>query len=260
VYDSNPDWRWPETGVDRSSAKHDIPDWLSIERERLKKEWRLANKIVCWSEWGVECVMQDGVPRDKCFVVPPMFEPSPAYASCAPRYEAEPFTVIFLGTLCLRKGTHDLIEAVALAAQSAPVRLILAGPNQLNPAMLKRHRDFIDYRGFIPHRELPSLLSQGHVLALPSYSEGFGMVQLEAMAAGLPVIRSTNTGDAARDGREGIALCAGDRNALANAILMLARDRQRLEEMSHMSRLRIDDFSMEATARRWHAVIMNLLT
>lgn len=254
VYDRNPEWHLPEK-TPQPAATDDSPDWLELERARLKEEWRLSTRIVCWSEWCVTCVTADGVPREKCVVVPPLFTPSPAYAACEPQYDRQPFTIIFLGTLCLRKGTHDLVQAVAKAAEQVPVKLVLAGPNQLNPAMLERFKEHIDYRGFVPHSELPALLSKGHALALPSYSEGFGMVQLEAMAAGLPVIRSTNSGEAAREGEEGLVVVPGDQAGLTKAIVTLARDRQMLREMGIKARRRLNDFTIEAGAAAWNAVV-----
>jgi glycosyltransferase involved in cell wall biosynthesis len=81
------------------------------------------------------------------------------------------------------------------------------------------------------------------------------MVQLEAMAAGLPVIRSTNTGEAARDGQEGLVVRPGDQAGLAAAIVMLARDREMLREMGIKARRRLNDFTIEAGAAAWGAVV-----
>lgn len=258
VYNRNPEWHMPAEKP-QATVANEAPDWLEVERTRLKEEWRLSSRIVCWSEWCVTCVTADGVPREKCVVVPPLFTPSPAYAACEPDYHKQPFTIIFLGTLCLRKGTHDLVQAVARAADQVPVRLVLAGPNQLNPAMLERYKNHIDYRGFVPHNELPGLFKQGHLLALPSYSEGFGMVQLEAMAAGLPVIRSTNTGEAARDGEEGIVVTPGDPAAITEAIVRLARDRGLLRDMGINARRRVNDFSIDTGAAAWDAVVQGVV-
>jgi glycosyltransferase involved in cell wall biosynthesis len=184
-----------------------------------------------------------------------MFDPSPAYATVTRAYDKDPFTVIFLGTLCIRKGTHDLIEAVGEAARERPVRLVLAGTNTLNSQMLARFSHCIEHRGFVPHSELPKLFSEGHVLALPSYSEGFGLVQVEAMAAGLPVIRSQNSGNAARHELEGLVVQAGDRKALTAAILRMATDRDLLRHWSAAATRRASDFSMQACADNWAACI-----
>jgi glycosyltransferase involved in cell wall biosynthesis len=253
VYRS-PEWH-PSPAHIRSLQDSGGSPWLAAERARLKREWALSSKIVCWSEWCVECVRQDGVDPAKCVVIPPMFDPSPAYATVTRAYDKDPFTVIFLGTLCIRKGTHDLIEAVGEAARERPVRLVLAGTNTLNSQMLARFSHCIEHRGFVPHSELPKLFSEGHVLALPSYSEGFGLVQVEAMAAGLPVIRSQNSGNAARHELEGLVVQAGDRKALTAAILRMATDRDLLRHWSAAATRRASDFSMQACADNWAACI-----
>lgn len=248
------------------SAKGRVPEplperpgeWFFIESARLREEWSLATKIVCWSDWCRHCLVAEGVPAEKCVIVHPTFTPSPSYAGVAPNFDSDPFTVIFLGTLCIRKGTHDLIMAVAEAAKERPVRLVLAGANSLNPDMLNRYAHCIDYRGFVSRDNLPGFLAHGHVLALPSYSEGLPMVQLEAMAAGLPVIRSTNAGDAALDEREGIVVPPGDRAALTAAILRLAADRQLLREMSRNARSRVAAFDAETCSHKWRGVIESL--
>lgn len=232
--------------------------WFFAESARLQEEWALATKIVCWSDWCQHCVVAEGVTPDKCVVLPPAFTPPPAYEAVQPDFDTDPFTVLFLGTLCIRKGTHDLIVAVADAAKERPVRLVLAGANGLNPNMLRRYRHCIDYIGFVTRDALPAFFAQGHVLALPSYSEGFGLVQLEAMAAGLPVIRTANSGDAARDGKEGLVVAAGDSAAMKQAILRLAENRGELREMAANARRRVADFSAEECMRRWREVVAGL--
>jgi glycosyltransferase involved in cell wall biosynthesis len=233
-------------------------DWFFAESARLQEEWALATKIVCWSDWCQHCVVAEGVPLEKCVVLPPTFTPSPAYEAVQPDFDTDPFTVLFLGTLCIRKGTHDLIMAVAEAAKERPLRLVLAGANGLNPEMLQRYGHCIDYRGFVTRDTLPDFFSAGHVLALPSYSEGLPMVQLEAMAAGLPVIRTSSAGNAARDGQEGLVVPAGNPDAIKSAILRLAENRGELREMGANARRRVADFSVEACTRRWREVVADL--
>jgi len=260
AYSRAPEWHASAQGRTTETLAATPGAWFFAERERLRREWDLATKIVCWSDWCQQCVVTEGVSPEKCVVLPPAFTPSPDYAAVTPSFDTEPFTVLFLGTLCIRKGTHDLIMAVAEAAKERPVRLVLAGANHLNPEMMRRYSHCIDYRGFVTRDALLSFFSEGHVLALPSYSEGLPMVQLEAMAAGLPVIRTMNAGNAARDEQEGVVVPAGQSAAIKRAILRLAEHRGELRAMSDSARRRVKDFSAAACTARWRSVLGELTT
>jgi glycosyltransferase involved in cell wall biosynthesis len=61
-------------------------------------------------------------------------------------------------------------------------------------ALLAKNQDIFIYKGVQPRAALASIYSQGSVLVLPSIEEGLGLVQAQAMACGLPVIATTNTG------------------------------------------------------------------
>ncbi len=127
AYEARPEWAHVRRlYVVRLKLKQSTA-WLSKESARLHEEWNLSDRIVCWSSWCVKCLVEEGVPEEKCVVIPPMFQPSEAYAAVSPDFDSDTLTVVFLGTLCIRKGTHDLIEAVAEVAKTAPVRLVLAG-------------------------------------------------------------------------------------------------------------------------------------
>jgi glycosyltransferase-like protein len=106
--------------------------------------------------------------------------------------------VLAVGGIEPRKGSADLVEAMAVAARHDPsLRLVVAGGETLF--------DYRDYResvleraagldltpallGPVPHDELPALVAQADVFAFPSVKEGFGMAAMEAMAAGVPVV------------------------------------------------------------------------
>ena len=74
--------------------------------------------------------------------------------------------------------------------------------------------------GHYPYRELPALLRQCDVLVFPSYCEGFGLVLLEALASGLPIITTDATAgpDLIQDGVEGRLIPSGNLEALCEAM------------------------------------------
>jgi glycosyltransferase involved in cell wall biosynthesis len=81
--------------------------------------------------------------------------------------------------------------------------------------------------------ELPDVFARHDVLVLPSVEDGFGAVLCEAMAAGLPVIASANSGgpDVIVEGETGFVVCARSAEALAHALATLAGERERCEAM-----------------------------
>jgi glycosyltransferase involved in cell wall biosynthesis len=90
------------------------------------------------------------------------------------------------------------------------------------------------------------------VLVLPSISDTFALVVLEAMAAGVPVITTRNTGasDIVRDSVDGFLVPVHDPEAIANKLQMLSDDRHLLQWMSKEACSRARDFSVEAYTRR----------
>ncbi len=243
-----PDWKVCE----RTGA----PWWLDIEAARLRREWELADHIVCNSEWTRRCLVAEGVPDAKCSVVPLSYLPPCLAPAESERAADGPLRIAFLGSLTLRKGIHHALEAARRAARMVPVRVVIAGPaGDVRPERVRQYDDVADFRGVLPRGEVPAFLRSCGVLALPSISEGFGIVQLEAMAQGLPVIASDRTGEVVRDGVDGFQVPAGDVDALADRFVRLARDPALRRRMGMAARERVKDFAPEHVARQWLAVL-----
>lgn len=106
--------------------------------------------------------------------------------------------VVAVGGIEPRKGTADLVEAMALVQQVDPdLRLVIAGGETLfdyreyRAGVLARATALgvgLDLLGPVPHDHLPPLVAQADVFAFPSVKEGFGMAAMEALAAGVPVV------------------------------------------------------------------------
>lgn len=103
--------------------------------------------------------------------------------------------IVFLGRLVKRKGAHQLIEAFAVLLESLPsAKLTLAGDGPLRNELQKLVEKLgispnISFLGFIDESDKPSLLAGADVACFPSmYGESFGIVLVEAMAAGAGVV------------------------------------------------------------------------
>jgi len=144
-----------------------------------------------------------------------------------PRPADRPLTVISTGALSLRKGSPYMLEAFRLVYQrhpSARFRLTRAIQDSVVP-ILEKYRDLpIDWAPGLPHPQLAERLRGSDIFVLPSLEEGLVRTALEAMACGLPVILTPNTGSAdfVRPGINGEVVPIRDARAIADAILKWA--------------------------------------
>jgi len=157
-----------------------------------------------------------------------------------------PLRILFLGNVIPRKGLHTLLAA--LAQVRGEWRLTVVGRLDVDLKYVRRIRAIVETRrsasllGRLEAADLRAQLETHHVLAVPSSYEGFGIVYLEAMAHGLPVIATT--AGAAReivtDGVDGCLVPPEDPKALAAALQSLLADGERLRAMSLAARARFE--------------------
>ena len=146
--------------------------------------------------------------------------------------------LLWVGRVAPIKGLDTLLDAVArLSTSAGPARLLIVGgdadePMSEHEVFLRRRierlglRDSVCFVGPQPQDVLPVYYAAADVTVLPSYYESFGMVALEAMACGSPVIASRVGGlvTTVRDGVTGFLVPDGDVEALAERIAALVAD------------------------------------
>jgi glycosyltransferase involved in cell wall biosynthesis len=150
-----------------------------------------------------------------------------------------------LANLSMEKGSPDLLAAVEIArGQGAPVRAVLAGPRM--PSFEEFWKwsgpaDWITLLGPITEAEKRDFYAAIDVFALPSRSDSFGLVFLEAWANGVPVIgyRAGGVTDVIRHERDGLLVRCGDTDGLAGAIRRLAADVALRQEWGRAGRERL---------------------
>ena len=151
---------------------------------------------------------------------------------------AEPL-VLYSGRLVERKGIRDLLAAIPEVLEQFPAaRFVLAGgppsyggeelARQWLPPPCLPHAKRIHFTGWLTVRELEGWYRRADVQVIPSRYEPFGMVVLEGMLHGLPIVATKVGGPSAilADGRTGLLVPPFDSDALAESLLLLLRDPQ----------------------------------
>lgn len=171
--------------------------------------------------------------------------------------------VLGLSRLVPRKGFDVLIDAVA--ELDLPVQLVIAGTGRDRGRLLGRAQrrgiaEQVRFVGFVDDEELPTLYGAADVFAMLCRDrwggleqEGFGIVFLEAAAAGVPSIagRSGGSHEAVADGETGYVVDPRDRDAVSRSIRRLLEAQELCHEMGAMARSRaVEHFSYDALAER----------
>lgn len=168
------------------------PNW-QIERMRL--EFNQAKKIIVLSEIAKQSMIDYGNSKNKIEVLNCGVDQNFFKSSKVNKFDK--FTIVFCGSLSPRKGLHNLIEAFNRAKINNS-QLVIIGSKSIskdyNRLLKEIAGENIIFYGSVKQNNLTSILSKCHLFVLPSIADGFGLVVLQAISAGLPVIVSSNVG------------------------------------------------------------------
>jgi len=168
--------------------------------------------------------------------------------------------ILFVGRLEQRKGLGYLLNACAKIKNSLPnFRLIIVGPGtvlRLRYEKLVKDMGLTDnvvFVGFVPSDELPSYYRSADIFCAPATGgESFGIVLLEAMACGKPVVATNIQGYAGvlAHGEEGLLVPPRDEESLAHALLSLLNDKSLRLQMGAKGRTKAEKYSWPNIARQ----------
>jgi glycosyltransferase involved in cell wall biosynthesis len=207
-----------------------------MERELL--EYDLADYIEVPSEFAKRSFLEQGVPESKIIrgfrgVNLSLFHELPTPDSV--------FRVIYTGQMSLQKGVHYLLKAfVELSLPNAELWLFGSKTPEIIP-FFERYSGHYRHFGPVPQRDLHKYYAYGSVFALCSIQEGMAQVQPQAMACGLPLICTTNTGgeDLITDGVEGFVIPIRDVDAIKEKILYLYENPNVCYEMGQAAKRKV---------------------
>ena len=184
---------------------YDLPFRDQEWRDRIVRTLEAADKIITVSRKNEECIRRLGVTKP-VHVIPNGFRSDLFY----PRDQAEcrktlglPLDkqiLLTVGNLVEVKGHRYLVEAMAeLAKQKKDVLCVIVGSGLLKGKLEQQIRslgleEYVHLAGGKPHEEIPMWMNACDVFVLPSLKESFGIVQVEAIACGKPVVGTYNGG------------------------------------------------------------------
>jgi len=238
-----------------ASTWPDFDDWPPGHEARLDEEIDLADAVLVGSQYAADSFVAEGIARERVQVVPYGVDLDVFQPAAQPPEVDRPFRAIFAGQLTQRKGLSYLLRGYERFAQPGTELTLVGAPvgdgRALAPwAHLFRH---------VAHQTRPALAQRyrdSDAFVFPTLLEGMGLVVLEAMACGLPVIVTDNgPGDLVRDGVDGFVIPDRDPEAIADALDRLHRDRALRLEMGRRAALRAREFSWDTYTARVCALL-----
>jgi D-inositol-3-phosphate glycosyltransferase len=241
---------------------------------RIRIEGEIAQQadllIASTPDESAELINAYGADASRVFVVPPgvdlsVFQPIDREEARRKIGYGPGRLLLFVGRLERLKGVEVAIRALALLRDRShdDVRLLILGEDSRDAEESEKDRlkaiaselgvrDRVDFLGSVAHHELPYFYSAADLCVMPSYSESFGLVGLEAQACGRPVVGSDVTGlrSVVRDEVSGYLIAGHDPATYAERIGRLLDDPDLARQMGMRGRLLAQRFSWTRTADR----------
>jgi len=214
-------------------------DCIQAGTERDRQKWAVSDRILVPSPYVQQALEQFGVNRDRIHLVPYGLSEDWLNQPATPQRGR----ILFVGSVRLLKGSHYLAEAARLLKRrgvDCEVRVVGSVPPNLmyHPAF-----DGPVYVGPVPRSQIQQEFQAADVFVFPTLCDSFGLVQLEAIAFGVPVIATPHCGSVVRDGVEGFIVPVRNATAIADRVEQLVSDRPLRDRLSHNARQRAAQFT-----------------
>ena len=245
IRDEHPEWF--------EDVRSKRPEHLEIEQA----EHLLADCIVTSSNYSRSTLVANGVDPAKVTVVPYGVDAA-MFAPASSRSSNRPFRFVYTGLVNARKGAHVLLDAWRRVRRSDD-ELWLVGTVSDSASVMLQDVPGLTLLGHRPQSELPALLSQCDAFVFPSLFEGFGMVILEALAMGLPVIATQETvAPDLDDGSGAIKLVPGGNVEALAAAMAAARTEWASGGMQSAARAIAEHHSWNRYGDAWLRLVMQV--
>ena len=233
---------------------------LTLEAIFERRHVRGADRVVATSAHSAARIIADyGVQPDRIAVVPEpidLFRWQRALEQAAGPPASSARSILCVAHLYPRKDVATLLEAVARLPEDVSLRVVGTGPELEALQELARSLSIdgrVAFPGHVSFATLAAEYRRAQIFCLPSRQEGFGIVFLEAMAAGLPIVaaRAAAVPEIVLDGENGRLVSPGDPAALADALARLFNDPAERRALREGGLRRVRDYDAPRVARRF---------
>ncbi len=240
-------------------SKSSSPHLHLLLRMTIRKLLRKASVVVGQSRNTIDNVHQYYLPDFDCELIPLGIKRlvTQSVDRTALGYSPDEFLMVTVGRLVARKAVNQLVDIVR-ELRDQPLRLIVIGEGPLRNELEKQTRengvsDSVTFSGFVSDGEKANLLAVSDLYVSTSQHEGFGLVFLEAMAAGLPVVCYDFGGqtDFLEDGITGALIPLNDQEKFADACRKYMNSTTACAAAGEENRRRVESFFIDTCARQY---------
>lgn len=225
---------------------------------RELQECQEADYILCPSRYVADSLNKCGISNHKLIVIP--------YGVELNLFNRQPkkdriFRVLFVGSVGVRKGLIYLFQALKDLKLDNFECLIIGSVESAFQDIFTEYQQYFTHIPRVEHSQLKEYYSNSSVFVLPSLDEGMAYVQLEAMACGLPVICTPNSGgdSVIREGEEGFIIPIRDSQAIQEKIQYLYQNPQELSRIGNNALKRAKEFTWDNYGTHLETALKELL-
>ena len=214
--------------------KPNVPSSQMIKKEI--EEYDLADFICVPSQYVKETFIKYGIKKDKIIKIPYGVDLKEFCVVESKKRKDNKFRIISTGSISVRKGSHYLLEAFKELSLPNSELIFVGSFDPDFKKIIKRYSNIKNIRFIKKQKQelLRNFYNDSDIFVICSIEEGLAMVQAQAMACGLPVICTTNTGgsEIIDDNINGYIIPIKDTQSLKDRIKKLYNDRRKLKQMS----------------------------
>lgn len=206
--------------------------WKDKDIEYYMKEIKYAQYFLTPSSYVKMTLEDSGVNSENIYVTPYGVDIK-LFSSNRENEKLDKLNFVYVGEVNQRKGIFYLLEAFK-KYDNTKVNLTLVGNYDNTTGLFDEYIKLYNFTGHVTHDKVAEILSESHAMVFPSLSDAFGLVVLEALGAGVPVICTCNTGasDLIEDGYNGFVIPIGDKKSIQEKVDWFIDNKEKIKTMS----------------------------